>query len=201
MSPLRKVNSGFSLPLTRFVEEMFFQKKTFRRGLLFACFALIVTSCQNTHNKAVNIKEGLLLLNFDSQSESTFFSDRIFGKIEMTLLDTDDNWLVGAYPYLLSDTHQYFIRDDQQQIVFQFDKGGKFINSIGRQGNGPEEYLEIQDIILVPENKIVEILDRNGKIIKYDYSGQFISSQSFGIHAFSFIKKENSFSFCSLVRF
>ena len=161
--------------------------------LLFAFFSLFVTSCQNSNNKAVKIENGLLMLNFKTQSESTVFSDRIFGKVEMTLLETDDNYLVGGYPDLLSDAHHYFIRDYQQQIVFRFDRGGKFINSIGRQGGGPTEYVEIQDIDLIPADKIVEILDRNGKIIKFDYSGQFISSQSFGVDAFSFVKKDTDY--------
>ena len=110
--------------------------------------------------------EGQLVLNFEAQSTSVFFSDRIFGKIEMTPLETADNCLVGREPIeLLSDEHHYFIKDNQQQVIFRFDRAGIFINSIGSRGMGPEEYSGIYDFDIDSATNLVEILALAGQLL------------------------------------
>ena len=141
---------------------------------------------------------GQLVLNFETQSMSTFFSDRIFGNCEMTPLETTDNCLVGREPIvLLFDQQHYFIQDNQQQIVFRFDREGTFINRIGSRGMGPGEYPLIRDLSIDPEVNVVEILAPDGQMMRYDYDGKFISKQPYDPSFISFIKTGNHYWFFS----
>ena len=159
-----------------------------RRILVYATLLLLVVSCGNRENNVVKIEDGQLTLVFYEQSTSSFFSDRIFGEIEMSLLETTDNCIVGRNPDLKIDDHHYFIRDYQQYFFFRFDRSGKFINKIGSRGGGPGEYSEINDFDIDPETNTLEVLTMDGQIMKYNYDGTFLSSTKFGEDITAFIK-------------
>jgi len=157
--------------------------------LFYFIFLSFVVSCGQVNNKAEKNAEGQLVLNFEAQHSSSFFSDRIFDTIEMISLETTDDCLVGIKPELLSDAQHFFIREQQQQVVLRFDRSGKFLNRIGQRGGGPHEFQDgILDFDIDPFAKTVEILAPEGQLLRYDYDGQFISNQNYGINAQSFIK-------------
>ena len=151
--------------------------------------SLFVVSCRNVQDKVNINQDGQLVLHFEAQSTATFFSDRIFGKTEMIPLETLDDCLVGREPVvLLLDQYHYFIQDSQQQIVFRFDRKGKFINRIGSRGMGPEEYARIYDVEIDPVANVVEILAPRGLMMRYGYDGKYLSKQNFDASRLSFIK-------------
>ena len=157
--------------------------------IFFVVLSLSFVSCRNEKNKAVINSEGQLVLNFEAQSSSSFFSDRIFGKVEMTPLETAEKCLVGAEPVIIIlDTHHFFIQDYQQQVIFRFDRTGRFINQIGRLGKGPGEYVAILNYDVNPMDNVVEILAPAGQIMRYSYDGTFISNQNYDTSLISFIK-------------
>ena len=157
--------------------------------LYYAIFLLLIISCGNVKNKVRENTNGQLALVFNEQSSSTFFSDRIFGKVEMIPLETTDDCLIGRNPELLLDDHYFFICERQQQTVLRFDKSGKFINRIGRRGGGPGEFQgEIADFDIDPLIHSVEILASGGQILRYNYDGTFISSQNMDGFPQAFIK-------------
>ena len=159
------------------------------KKFLFILIPLFIVSCRNTRNTKDNNTEGQLVLIFEAQSKSVFFSGRTFGKIEMTPLETADNCLVGREPIeLLLDQNHYFIKDNQQKVIFRFDRAGKFINSIGSRGMGPGEYSGIYDFDIDPAANLVEILAPAGIMLRFDYAGRFISKQNYDESLLSFIK-------------
>ena len=157
--------------------------------ILYAILSLLFLSCGNVKNKVGKNADELLILKFEDQSLSSLFSNRIFGKMEMTPLETDEKCLVGAYPELLADDRHFFITDRQQHVVFRFDRAGKFINQIGKRGRGPGEYSGILDFDVDAEANVVEILVSGGQIMRYNYDGTFVSNQKYDIkYLHSFIK-------------
>ena len=166
-----------------------------KKYLLFIILLSIV-SCQNTTNNVSQNAEGQLILNFEAQSTSNFFTDRIFGKVELTPLETADNCLIGREPIeLLLDQNHYFIKDNQQQVIFRFDRAGKFINSIGSRGMGPREYSRIYDFDIDPTANLIEILAPAGILLRYNYNGSFVSKQNYDQSLLSFIKTGTDYWF------
>lgn len=58
---------------------------------------------------------------------------------------------------------------------YRFDRNGKFINSIGTRGQGPREFVKPMGMTVDTLNRWVYFLDI-GKIVKYDYEGNFIET-------------------------
>jgi len=168
---------------------------TMKRIVLFFMLPLFFISCRNANNQVGENMEGQLVLNFNEQTSSTFFSDRIFEKIEMIPLETTDDCLVGERPELLADNNHFMIWDRQQRFILRFDRAGNFMNKIGSAGGGPGEYSDIMDYDIDPNTNVIEILASNGQILRYNYDGTFISSQNYGINPISFIKTGTTYWF------
>ena len=164
-----------------------------QKVILYLTCLLLFISCGNKNSKVYKNTDGYISLVFEEQSSSIFFSDSIFGKTEMTPLETTDDCLVGQSPELKSDDNYFFILDYQQEFILRFDKSGKFINQIGRRGGGPEEYNGIEDYDIDCNTKVVEILASFGPILRYKYDGTFISSMKIDGFANSFIKTGNTY--------
>ena len=159
---------------------------------LSVCFV----STRKTNDRISINSDGQLVMTFETHHLSTFFSNKIFGNIELILLETKDDCLIGREPIgLYLDNHHFFIKDNQQKIIFRFDRAGKFINSIGRRGMGPEEYSAIYDLYIDTLSKAVEILAPKGQILRYGYDGNFISKQSYDESLLSFIKARDNYWF------
>ena len=73
------------------------------------------------------------------------------------------------------------VRQHDNHPVLLFDKSGRFITEVGAYGGGPEEYdTSIKDCILDEKNGVIYLLPFAGpKILKYDFSGQYIGEIKF----------------------
>ena len=108
--------------------------------------------------------------------------------MEVTPLETNEKCLVGNTYELLSDNRQFFIFDRQQRIIYRFDKSGQFVNPIGQRGNGPGDYVDINDYYIDPGANIIEILTSPDLVQCYQYDGTFISKFHCDISPVSFVK-------------
>lgn len=113
---------------------------------------------------------------FDSKMDLS----NIIYDIELTPLETTSKSLIGKIHNILYDSNYYFIHDKSNNKLLRFSENGKFLNTIGTIGKGPQELLRIRDVAINTEKKFISILDsRSRKISRYRYSGEFIDSKPF----------------------
>jgi hypothetical protein len=74
-----------------------------------------------------------------------------------------------------------------------FDINGNFQFAISNSGNGPDQYLEVQDFLVV--NGKIEILDALGRLVIYDNKGIFERSEKLPFIAQAFSKINNKYLF------
>ncbi|GHT29708.1 hypothetical protein FACS189432_08920 [Bacteroidia bacterium] len=77
--------------------------------------------------------------------------------------------------------------------ILVFNKTGKFIRSIGSQGEGPREYTYIKNFALDKKNKRLFITSYNKKIISYDLNGNYLKEKLFSdieIDGINYIREE-----------
>ena len=165
------------------------------KQFIYIIISLLIVSCGNENSTSGYNAAGQLVLNFENEMTSTFFSDRVFGRVKMIPLETSDNSLVGRGPDLLSDNQHYFVWDKQQHFIIRFDETGKYINRIGSRGAGPGEYILILDYYIDTTSATVEILAPSGQILRYNYDGQFISSHTYQNEFISFTKTGTDYWF------
>lgn len=60
--------------------------------------------------------------------------------IQYIPLETTDSCLISNLLNLQVTTDYMFMYNGKTEEVLQFDRKGKFIRRVGRQGNGPGEY-------------------------------------------------------------
>jgi len=90
---------------------------------------------------------------------------------EMIKLETNDTCLISGITHLEVTTKYVFISD--RANLFQFDRKGKFIRKIGRQGHGPHEHQGIL-CFTVSSNDERIFIGTLGKIFCFDFNGGFI---------------------------
>lgn len=121
------------------------------------------------------------------------------GSVEYIKLETTDNCLLKGKRLLegiLLDNDNIFISTSDN--VFRFDKNGKFINSIGKIGEGPNEFILLLDFKINKDLKEVLILDATSrKICIYDYDGNFKSSYSLKAYCSGFDIVDAGILLCS----
>lgn len=70
---------------------------------------------------------------------------------------------------------EYIFVLDRRQVLYRFDKQGRFLNLIGNRGGGPEEYVSAVDFEVDEKNRAVCLFDIYRKKIKfYQMSGAFM---------------------------
>ncbi|WP_203257021.1 6-bladed beta-propeller [Hyunsoonleella ulvae] len=179
--------------------------KTYLIKLSFFVFALFF-NCENEsknnvsltsidasgNKKKIEIKSEDIIL-FDENTAgaekviipSDIFSSKmdlndVLYDIELIPLETTSESLIGKIDNIIYDSNCYFIHDKNNNKLLRFGKNGKFLNSIGTIGKGPQELLRMRDVAINREKKIISILDsKSRKVLRYDYTGKFIDSKPF----------------------
>jgi 6-bladed beta-propeller len=141
--------------------------------LVFTLLVLVILgSCANT-----NTSEKLNEISIDlSNIEEVPFFD-LFSKIELVPLETNEQSQIGGVRKVVVHNGAYYIEDKMQNCVLVFDEAGSFLNSIGKIGRGPGEYLSLNDFNINQFSNNVELLSIiPGRIIAYDTAGNFIET-------------------------
>lgn len=135
--------------------------------LQIVIFVFLLVSCdyKNATNNIVD----------DAKVEVSTSELEISSLIEvknMIPLETTDSSLVGKIEKLMKRNKQFYVKSSNQ-VLNVFDQNGKYLNSIGRLGTGPEEYPALLDFDV--NSKCIYILT-TGKILVYSLQGQYSKS-------------------------
>jgi hypothetical protein len=100
----------------------------------------------------------------------------LFSKIEVIPLETTDYSLLsfptGSPDEVRMNNGKYYFWDRMLQTVKVFDPDGKFIRNIGRRGQGPEEFVTLDDFNINRFTNNIELLSASGYYINiFDPTG------------------------------
>lgn len=134
---------------------------------IFLIIILLCTlSCKNEMEE-LNIPSFNLMSNMQNAKLSDFVDS-----IQYIPLETNDSTLIGSISRIIATPNKIFVGDRVAEGVFVFDKKGKFINRICRQGRGPEEYVRLYDFDINEQDSSIYFYCGN-KIQVYDYKGYY----------------------------
>lgn len=161
--------------------------------IIFLIFTTFCLGCKNNkslkdnsqlaiHNDSVTELEinifPIIIDKEKNYENKNFFPLREVGNVEYIKLETNENCLIPnklLFQGICLDEDNIFISTHEQ--ILRFDKKGKFINSIGKIGQGPKEILFLSDFKINERSKEVLILDQMSKrILFYNYNGLFQKS-------------------------
>lgn len=133
---------------------------------IFLIIIIFFTACNKPGDKFSNLETVFIDLETESITDAADFIE----KIEIVPLETIPASLISQFnkAYYCKDLESYIILDNHQ-IVYLFNKDGKFMSSSERvRGQGPGEYQLIVDVAYNPFSQAIELLDPYGSVYRYD---------------------------------
>lgn len=142
---------------------------------LFSSFfiGVLLTSC-NGHT-AKELTGDIPIISISCEKDQVLNLSEFAESIEIIPLETRDDNLIGWIHRIISTVDRYYLSSAvsyDTQKLFVFDKSGKFIRKIGKEGEGPEEYIGMSDFTLVGDS-VLKITE-NYNLASYDTEGNFI---------------------------
>ena len=147
------------------------------RAIIYAMiisYAIVSVGCKSTKEEAV-LKD-YPTIKLDLSNEPVFIRpDSLLGEKVIIPLETTEESIIGEIDKLEIVHDTLYILDDDQDMIFLFDKTGKYITRIADIGRGPQEYLGIKDFH-IDDSIIYVAADQNQKIFCYNLQGDFLHS-------------------------
>ncbi len=143
-----------------------------KKSLIYLLVIISITSCtKNSEELPVVPFDNFNVIDLNHEIPL----DSIVSKTEIIRFSADSALVIGNISLVYeSKEHLYVIADGQ---IMQFNKAGKLVNLLGRQGEGPGEYLYARDMDVDEENQLIYVMDYFGqKMLYYNLDGTFEGS-------------------------
>lgn len=137
---------------------------------------VLFMSCQNkAHEKTTKSESSLIVLDLENipknQVLSKFELSEISSNLDIVPLEAMEESLISSINDVII-TETDILIDDVKSGVIRFDRKGRFLNKIGKIGNGPEEYVMLNQIEFDENNSDVYLFTERGVKV-YDLDGKF----------------------------
>ncbi|MDH6313440.1 hypothetical protein M2137_002230 [Parabacteroides sp. PFB2-10] len=88
--------------------------------------------------------------------------------LKYVALETNDSVLVSSITKIMYENGR-IVLVDKDHNCFLFDEDGRFVSKVGRKGNGPNEYMYIRSIDIIPDRNVLFTYDHMlQKLLFYD---------------------------------
>lgn len=142
---------------------------------IFAFCLLVLWSCTSA-SKSVEEEEQIVFeVNADRLSDKSF--DDFYDLKKVIKLETQDSAILGDVMKVIAVEDRLFISSWNHPAVLVFDREGKYLYKINRQGKGPGEYLTISDLMVTERPREVIVYDRAGALYFYDWDGNYLRTE------------------------
>ena len=138
------------------------------KSVLFFCLFLLLWGCK-LPNK---VSDNPMSVDIDARHEVSIFD--IFERIELIPLETTDESIFRHVNRLRYHNGVLYILDFRK--IFAFDSTtGKFLFKIDDAGQGPQQYLHINDFEIDRQRNKILVLDPIARnLLEYDLNGRFV---------------------------
>ena len=148
--------------------------------MLFSC-----TPVRQTDEVPINL--------LDDTQDSLYYSMFIDSISYIPLEDCDD-CLIGRVTDVIVGDEYLFVLDGKQQIVWTFDREGRFVSSIDKRGNGPGEYMGVIQFEYDKKSKELLLLDGWSKaVLHYTPEGRFVKRDALDVYCSDFKVVDNGY--------
>jgi len=146
--------------------------------LIIACICFY--SC-NSKNKRTTENEtlGQEVINVYLNEERITDIGRYYKYHSFVVLETTDESVIKNVNKIHFSEDKIIILDINQSTVFLFDLKGKYLSKINKLGQGPDEYLKVNDMYFDNTSNHIFLYDGlAGKVLEYDLNGKIITQNN-----------------------
>lgn len=149
------------------------------RLFFYFLFFLFLMSCTDAKNKEDFLVKNI---NIDIKQIENIKSDYFLDSVKYVKLETNADNLIRGIKKIIYSNDMFYILDNSMNSIYIFDKQGKFIYNINHQGPGPQEYIGINDFVLL--DSIITFVDMDSQnIVSYKLgNGSFFNKKKFSYY-------------------
>ena len=152
-----------------------------RLVVMFVILVLSFSFATAGSNYSVKDKNGVKEIKSKNKASQEDLSIDLEEVFSISALDSDDdddvNGVIDPSSYHVDSKGNVFIFDRSQIKVVKFDDKGKFVKKFGNKGNGPGEYKDASNHMIV-NDQIIFCDQFSRKLVFYDNNGTFIENIS-----------------------
>ncbi len=132
---------------------------------------IVLWSCnRQSANQGINHID----LSENWKSAEKVLLSSIASDIEYIPLETTPDCLIGNHRSMqVTILDKYLVVHEHNKVMKLFDRQGKFLNTIGKLGKGPEEYIPLNKYYVDEKNDQIYLLSSNRKCMVYGFDGHF----------------------------
>lgn len=153
----------------------------------FVCYILFcvgITAC----NSVKEDRSASMMIDWDNME----YGDLVLDEIEYIPLETVDLSLLGRIDKILYRKNQFYVLDKKTAGVYVFDKAGRFLSSIQKKGEAPDEYIELMDMDVDDEGNVYVADNARMNILRYESPGWELKEKYYvGNHFYEFACLDN----------
>lgn len=172
-------------------------RKKVRKIAIISFYALIFCVYTACSTKNTNEPPGRFTFNYFNSYDNINIKLSDLAKVHFIQLGANDSILIGKtqseYSGVQLTSDYIYVKENNS--IFIFDKMGTPINTIMKQGQGPEEWNDLNRFAVDTLSNEIFVLDYAGKIIVYDLIGNYKRSFS-AFHATEFLPLNDSTLIC-----
>ena len=94
-------------------------------------------------------------------------------KVEIVPLELSDKSILANLRKVEVTTNDIWVTHYKEQSVYRFSRDGRFLNKVGKIGQGPGEYIRLADFFADEEQKEIYIMSTLNGVKVYDFDGNF----------------------------
>ena len=147
-------------------------------------YCICFFSCKELHKESSlpleTAESKMLELDIDLDKNTLPF-DSLMDFVSFVKLETTEDNLIGGISQILFVNNKIIVVDfDVSKTITVYDESGKYLNNIGKLGQGPGEYAYLGHVFLTPDRSTVVVVDMGSGNLKYfGLEGNFIKSVKF----------------------
>ena len=144
--------------------------------LLIAIASFLLGCSGNKKENTLQDEEGTPVINLSSDNVSKVALlplSEAAAKVEIVSLEVTDESLIGEITKMKVTDSDIWVKHYKDNHVLRFSRSGKFLNKVGKVGQGPEEYIGMADFFVDENTKEVYIQTTIVGVKVYDYEGNY----------------------------
>lgn len=151
-------------------------------SFIVSASSIILASCTTKESERITYEH--------NDSIDQFLS--IVDYIEVIPLQNDGKHFLGSEPELHLCDNSYIVADKFNKNIYRYSRNGDFMNEIGSSGNGPDEYITIDNIQIISDNHI-NVYSAPGKVLTFDKKGSLLDRDYVSLHGIQTYYTGNSY--------
>ncbi len=165
------------------------------------CYKIILSFCLFS----IGCQQGGIdahIIEVDFSESKDLFGSEIIESIQLIELETNEESLIGMPGRIIITENGIFILNNpnpqsSQINILRFGIDGQFLNSIGRTGKGPGEFIDVNDFFVNKKTEQIELVCSHNQMLLFkvagEYSGQINNPNKIPVNSFIKTNEGNYF--------